>query len=112
MYQLVAPLGRWGRRLERPEHRDGQDGRHDNGGGGGRDICAFPASTCAALRAQAYLLKLDIPAQLETIGRTGVWGFRYVDIIGRVRPKHFECGIPVTVDEKFRISCYFDANKR
>ena len=52
MYQPVAPLGRWGRRLKRPENRGGYDGRHDHGEGY-RDICAFPASTCAACMAQA-----------------------------------------------------------
>ena len=61
--------------------------------------------------AQAYVLKLNIPAQLETLERTGTWGFRYVDIIGRVRTKNFECGITVTVDEKLHIFCYFGANK-
>ena len=34
--ELARPLTqrrRWGRRLKRPEHRGGQDGRHDNGEG-------------------------------------------------------------------------------
>ena len=61
--------------------------------------------------AQAYVLILDIPGQLETFERSGGWGFRYADIIGRVRTKYFECGITVTVDEKLHISCYFGANK-
>ena len=33
VYEFIAPLRRWGRRLKRPEHRGGQDGRHDNGEG-------------------------------------------------------------------------------
>ena len=31
MHELVAALQRWGRRLQRPEHCDGQGERHDHG---------------------------------------------------------------------------------
>ena len=31
MHELVAALRRWGRRLQGPEHRDGQGERHDYG---------------------------------------------------------------------------------
>ena len=34
--------------------------------------------------AQAYLLKLDIPAQLETLERSGTWGFRHGPGFGQV----------------------------
>ncbi|MDB3912374.1 hypothetical protein N9381_11455 [Paracoccaceae bacterium] len=47
MYQLVAPLGRWGRRLERPEHCYGQDGRHDHGEG---DVEIFAHSQRLSVR--------------------------------------------------------------
>ena len=62
--------------------------------------------------AQAYALKLDILGELEAFERTETWGFRYASVIGRLRSKNFECGMPVTVDEKLHISCYFGANKR
>jgi len=52
----------------------------------------IPAPYCTASGAQACVLKLDIAIQLETLGRTGTCNFRYADIIGRVRTKHFECG--------------------
>ena len=34
--------------------------------------------------AQAYVLKLDIPGQLETFERTETWGFRYGPGFGQV----------------------------
>ena len=33
VHQLIAALRRWGRRLQGPEHRDGQSERHNNGEG-------------------------------------------------------------------------------
>jgi hypothetical protein len=33
VHELVASLGRWGRRLQGPEHRGGQGERHDYGDG-------------------------------------------------------------------------------
>ena len=81
MYQLIAPLGRWGRRLKRPEHRDGKHGRHGHGEGDVEIFAHSPAFICAARMAQAYALKLDIAGKLQTFERTGTWGFRYAVVI-------------------------------
>ena len=32
-------------------------------------------------------------------------------VLGHLRSRYFECGIPVTVDEKLHIPCHFGVNK-
>ena len=50
---LVAPLGRWGRRLKRPEHRNSQRDGHKEGHGYVQVLAHAVGCTGAKLRRQA-----------------------------------------------------------
>ena len=76
MHQLVASLGRWGWRLQGPEHRDGQGERHGKREGdvevlAHRLECIDPQSQW-----QAWVFIERIRAEVEKCPKSGSWEFR------------------------------------
>ena len=76
VHQLVAALRRRGRRLQGPEHRDGQGERHDYGEGD-VEVLAHPTGCIwGEVQRQAQAFVRRIRGKGESGAISGAWGFR------------------------------------
>ena len=76
MHQLVASLWRRGRRLQGPEHRDGQGERHNNGEEN-VEVLAHPSGCIwGDAQRQAGAAGEHIRGEVESSARFEAWGFR------------------------------------
>ena len=76
VYQLVAALRRRGRRLQGPEHRDGQGERHNNGEEN-VEVLAHPSGCIwGDAQRQAGAAGEHIRGEVESSARFEAWGFR------------------------------------
>ena len=76
MHQLIAALRRWGRRLQGPEHRDGQGERHYYGEENVEVLAHPPGFIWQAKQRQACAAGVRIRGKVESNVRSGAWGFR------------------------------------
>ena len=76
MYQLVAALRRRGRRLEGPEHRDGQGERHNYGNVDVEVLAHSLACIWGDAQTHVQAAARRIRGKVERGATSGAWGFR------------------------------------
>ena len=74
--EFVAALRRRGRRLQGPEHRDGQGERHGERQGDVEVLAHLPGCSGRAKQRQARAIVGHIHGKVESDVRSGAWGFR------------------------------------